>query len=62
MALSRLKKSPQYLLMGPWTHGKYEITHAGDLDFGTEAVINYPDLKLAWFDYHLKGLHSEVSD
>jgi len=62
MALSKLKKTPQYLMMGPWTHAKYEITHAGDLDFGTEAMINYQDLKLAWFDYNLKGLHSEVSD
>ena len=62
MALSKLKKSSQYLMMGPWTHAKYEITHAGELDFGTEAMINYQDLKLAWFDYHLKGLHSEVSD
>lgn len=62
LALSKLKRSPQYLLMGPWTHAKYEITHSGDLDFGTEAVINYQDLKLSWFDHYLKGLASEVAD
>ena len=62
MALSKLKKSPQYLMMGPWTHAKYEITHSGALDFGTEAMIDYQDLKLSWFDCHLKGMHSEVSD
>ena len=60
--LSALKQSPQYLLMGPWTHGQYEVTHAGDLDFGTEAHVNYLDMKLLWFDHWLKGLHSEAAD
>jgi putative CocE/NonD family hydrolase len=62
VALRRMKHAPQYLLMGPWTHGKYEVTHSGDLDFGTEAQIDYLDLKLAWFDRFLKGLRSEVAD
>lgn len=60
--LKKVKKAPQYLLMGPWTHGKYEITYSGDLDFGTEAEINYLDLKLAWFDRFLKGMNTEVVD
>ena len=60
--LSALKQSPQYLLMGPWTHGQYEVTYAGDLDFGTEAHVNYLDMKLLWFDHWLKGLRSEVAD
>ena len=62
VCLSALKQSPQYLLMGPWTHGQYEVTHAGDLDFGTEAHVNYLDMKLLWFDYWLKGLRSEAAD
>ena len=62
VALRRMKKTPQYLLMGPWTHGKYEITHAGDLEFGPEAQIDYQDLKLAWFDHFLKGMPTEVAD
>ena len=62
MKLRKMKKAPQYLLMGPWTHGKYEVTYAGDLDFGTEAEINYLDLKLAWFDRFLKGMNTEISD
>ena len=61
MALSRTKKSPQRLLMGPWTHGQYETPHSGDLYFGVEAQIDYMDLKLAWFDHHLKGLATEVA-
>jgi len=60
--LSALKTSPQYLLMGPWTHGQYEVTHAGDLDFGTDAHVNYLDMKLLWFDHWLKGLRSEAAD
>jgi putative CocE/NonD family hydrolase len=60
--LSAMKKSPQYLLMGPWTHGGYEVPYSGDLDFGLEAHIDYKDLKLAWFDRYLKGLNSEVVD
>jgi putative CocE/NonD family hydrolase len=60
--LSRLKTSPQYLLMGPWTHGQYEVTFAGDIDFGLEAHVNYLDMKLLWFDHWLKGLRTEVAD
>ena len=62
MALSRMKSSPQHLLMGPWTHGGYEVTYSGDLDFGAEAHINYLDLKLAWFDHYLKEMHTEVAE
>jgi len=60
--LNSIKKSPQHLLMGPWTHGAYEVTYSGDLEFGQEAHINYNDLKLAWFDHTLKGLRSEVDN
>ena len=61
VALSRSKKSPQHLLMGPWTHGRYETPHSGDLYFGIDAQIDYMDLKLAWFDQHLKDLHTGTS-
>ncbi|MCH8206772.1 MAG: CocE/NonD family hydrolase [Chloroflexi bacterium] len=62
VSLSRLKRSPQRLLMGPWTHGGYEVPYAGDVDFGTEAHIDYLDLKLGWFDHYLKGMNTEVAD
>lgn len=55
--LSRLKESPVHLLMGPWTHGGNDRSHAGDVEFGPEAAI--PDFDrgfhLRWFDHHLKG-------
>ncbi|RJQ61157.1 MAG: CocE/NonD family hydrolase [Desulfobacteraceae bacterium] len=61
IALRKMKSSPQHLLMGPWTHAKYEIPYAGDVDFGLEAQIEYKDLKLAWFDRFLKGMRSEAA-
>ena len=62
VALSKMKKSPQVLLMGPWTHGQYEVTFSGDVDFGTESHIDQNDLRLSWFDHYLKGLYTEVAD
>ena len=60
-ALSKMKKSRQMLLMGPWTHGGWGVSNAGDVDFGNHSFINYNDLRLAWFDHFLKGMHTEVS-
>ncbi len=62
MKLSKTKKSSQVLLMGPWTHGKYEITHSGDVDFGTESHVDFNDLRLAWFDHRMKGLRTEFAE
>ena len=61
-ALSKMKNSRQVLLMGPWTHGGWGVSNAGDVDFGTHSFINYNDLRLAWFDHYLKGMNTEVSD
>lgn len=61
IALRQRKQSPQMLLMGPWTHGGWEVSYAGDVDFGAHSLINYNDLRLAWFDHFLKGLPSEVA-
>ena len=62
MKLSAIKKSQQVLLMGPWIHGAFEVTNSGDVDFGTEAHINVNDLRLAWFDHYMKGMHTEFAD
>jgi putative CocE/NonD family hydrolase len=62
MALSKMKKSRQVLMMGPWTHGGWGVSYAGDIDFGNHSFINYNDLRLAWFDHFLKGLYTEVAD
>ena len=62
IALSKAKSSPQRLLMGPWTHGAFEVTYSGDLDFGTDSHLHYNDMRLAWFDHYLKGMHTRVAD
>jgi putative CocE/NonD family hydrolase len=61
IALGKLKRSRQVLLMGPWTHGGWGVSYAGDVDFGQDAVINYNDLRLAWLDHFLKGMRTEVA-
>jgi putative CocE/NonD family hydrolase len=60
VALSKRKKGPIRLILGPWTHGNREQSFAGDVDFGAEAAFaghvapSYLDLKLRWFDRYLK--------
>jgi hypothetical protein len=62
MKLSKIKESQQVLLMGPWTHGMYEVTNSGDVDFGADSTINQNDLRLAWFDHYLKGMSTEFAE
>ena len=67
MGLSRRKKSPVRLIMGPWTHGDRTLTYSGDVDFGPAAPIDgnlAPDfltLRLRWFDCWLKGADNGVA-
>ncbi|WP_406437700.1 CocE/NonD family hydrolase [Streptomyces sp. NBC_01613] len=57
--LGRKKRSPAYLVLGPWTHGKRSETFAGDVDFGPHARLegnldeHYAAMRLRWFDAHL---------
>lgn len=65
VALSRAKRGPVRLLMGPWVHGGGPMAQSwsGDVDFGPDAAMDsYNDLRLRWFDQHLKGLDTGVSD
>jgi putative CocE/NonD family hydrolase len=61
MGLSRRKRGPVRLIIGPWTHGDRSLTYAGDVDFGPQATLDgnvAPDfltLRLRWFDAWLKG-------
>ncbi len=55
--LSKIKRSPMRMMIGPWTHHGNTASFAGDVDFGEQAAI--PDFDrefhLRWFDYFLKG-------
>ena len=54
--LSRRKKGPHLLIMGPWQHVGPEGHVAGDVDFGVNALISgnlaptVPSLARRWFD------------
>jgi putative CocE/NonD family hydrolase len=62
--LSRRKKGPVRLIMGPWTHGNRSLSYAGDVDFGPAAVLDgnldsdYFGLRLRWFDRWLRGIEN----
>jgi putative CocE/NonD family hydrolase len=68
MALSKRKRGPVRLILGPWTHGNNHQGFAGDVDFGPEATLAgnlAPDLttlRKRWFDRHLKGERNGVDD
>lgn len=64
VGLSKIKKSPMRLLVGPWTHGGNTRSSAGDVEFGPEAAIpNFEsELHLQWFDHYLKGIPTPVND
>ncbi len=60
VALSRAKKSPQRLIIGPWTHGGRTRTFAGEAEFGPDAAIDFNAFQLRWFDHWLKGVDNGV--
>ena len=54
--LSRMKKSPIKLIVGPWVHGGNTRSNAGDVEFGrASAIEDFPDaFHLRLFDRFLK--------
>jgi putative CocE/NonD family hydrolase len=61
--LSKLKKSPERLIIGPWTHHGDTREYAGDVDFGPAAAISDfdTDFHLRWFDFYLKGIQTSAA-
>ena len=55
-ALARAKKSPQRLVIGPWTHGRQGSNIAGEVEFTPEAAIDLLAFRLRWYDRWLKGI------
>ena len=54
-ALAGAKRSPQRLLLGPWTHGQQAVSFAGMAEFGPAAAVDLRALERRWFDRWLKG-------
>jgi uncharacterized protein len=65
IGLSKRKRSPVRLIMGPWTHGARSTPYAGDVAFGEDSTLDaaghadYFAQRLKWFDEHLKGKTAE---
>jgi putative CocE/NonD family hydrolase len=59
-ALSKAKKSPQKLIIGPWTHGAQGRYVAGEVEFPPEAALAFNDWRLRWFDHWLRDRDNGV--
>ena len=57
VGLSKIKKSPIRLLVGPWLHGGNTRSAAGEVEFGATAAMTdfNNEFHLRWFDHFLKG-------
>lgn len=53
-ATEEARKS-QRLLMGPWGHAVNTTSKLGEVDFGSQAIIDLRGEELHWFDRWLKG-------
>ncbi len=60
--LSRAKKSPQRLLIGPWVHGSQGSKVSGEVEFTAEAAIDLPAYRLRWYDRWMRGMKNGVDD
>lgn len=55
--LSKRKRAPVHMLMGPWHHGGVGIPSAGDVSFRPNGGLShYESTHLQWFDQFLKGM------
>jgi len=60
IGLSKLKRGPVRLIMGPWTHGARSTPFSGEIDFGPGSTLdadtnsNLFAQRLRWYDRHLK--------
>jgi uncharacterized protein len=61
LGLSRRKRAPMRLILGPWTHGDRSLSYAGEVDFGPTAPVDgnlaedFFALRLHWFGRWLKS-------
>jgi uncharacterized protein len=62
IALSKAKRGPVKLILGPWIHGMHEHHSNGQVDFGTSAAIDQEAFSLRWYDRWLKGIENGVEN
>jgi putative CocE/NonD family hydrolase len=61
-ALSKAKRSPQRLVIGPWVHGSQGTNVAGEVEFTKDAAIDLLGFRLRWYDRWLKGERNGVDE
>ncbi len=54
-ALKRAKKGPHHLLIGPWVHGGQRSNVAGEVEFSSDASLDFDSFRLRWYDHWMKG-------
>lgn len=58
---SQPRKTPVYLVMGPWIHGAQSSYEHGQVSFGKDAAIaDQLAWRLEWFDHWLKGKPNSI--
>jgi putative CocE/NonD family hydrolase len=66
LGLSRRKRGPVQLVLGPWTHGDRSLSYAGEVEFGPAAAVDgnlaedFFALRLRWFDRWVRGIDNGV--
>ncbi|MGA3298220.1 MAG: CocE/NonD family hydrolase, partial [Candidatus Bathyarchaeia archaeon] len=55
--VSKIHRSPTFLMMGPWTHGPHSAveTWAGDVDFGPDSAVDWTEERLRFYDHFIMG-------
>lgn len=61
-ALSRAKKSPQRLVIGPWVHGSQGSNVSGEVEFTADAKVDLLAWRLRWYDRWLEGKKNGIDD
>lgn len=61
-ALSKAKKGPHRLIIGPWVHGGQRGNVSGEVEFTKEAAIDLEGLRLRWYDRWMRGESNGVDE
>jgi putative CocE/NonD family hydrolase len=61
-ALSKAKKAPQRLVIGPWVHGSQGSNVSGEVVFGEDAKLDLLAFRLRWYDHWMRHERNGVAD
>ncbi|MEQ6378068.1 CocE/NonD family hydrolase [Bacillaceae bacterium S4-13-56] len=59
---SEFARKNQKMIMGPWPHQINQSTKLGDLDFGSDSLIDLNHYILRWFNLWLKGENDGIKE